>query len=226
MYQGNFALIKNSKTDETRWVWKLHVKGSKKLFFDTADPSFSLEQTDVDEGGHASVDRPWYVVYEVPADQAHEYVKFTPPDIKSVEIESAYQLKQSIIELEAAADFYKEQVLTARSKFDQAEAEYAEVRKKLDTLRYQFNNTVSKSVDPVFCYVYGIHNLNNRTEYCWYADGKVAANVKAGDIVSVETVQGDALAFVTRVERSNEYVPHKRVLKIKHAKENTPDLPF
>ena len=225
MFQGNFGLIKNRETGETRWVWKLHVKASKKLFFDPADPTFALEQTDVDEGSHA-VDRPWCVILEIPAEEAHQYIQFTPPEVSKTDTVSAYQLQKSIIDLESMAEYYQTQIDTAKSKLETAEADYKACKGQLDKLRYEFNSIVKESKEPVFCYVYGIHNLNNRTEYCWYADGKVAEDVKPGDIVSVETVQGNVMAFVTRVERSNKYIPHKRVLKIKNAKENTPDLPF
>lgn len=225
MFQGNFGLIKNRETGETRWVWKLHVKESKKLYFDPADPSFALEQVDVDEGTHA-IDRPWRVIHEIPAEEARQYVQFTPPETVKADTVSAYELRKSIIDMESMIGYYQTQIDTAKSKLENAEAEYKACKTYLDKLRYEFNDVVRESKEPLFCYVYGIHNLNNRTEYCWYADGKVAENVKSGDIVSVETVQGNVLAFVTRVERSNEYIPHKRVLKIERTKENAPDLPF
>ena len=73
---------------------------------------------------------------------------------------------------------------------------------------------------------YGIKRVH-RTDGICHQLMTEAGYVKPGDIVCVDTAQGEAFAFVTRVERSNEYIPHKRVLKIKRAKSNDDDvLPF
>ena len=79
--------------------------------------------------------------------------------------------------------------------------------------------------EHLFTYIHGKHDATNVIEYCWYANPSLAKEIHVGDTIRVHTSRGEQLAIVTRIEHSDKYMEHKRVIEVvKNIQED--DLPY
>ena len=61
--------------------------------------------------------------------------------------------------------------------------------------------------------VHATHNAANKADYCWWANEALAKTLKPGDLIEVETAYGEALAIIRRIEKTNVWAEHRRVLR-------------
>lgn len=65
--------------------------------------------------------------------------------------------------------------------------------------------------EVLFSYAYGRHTDNGR-EFCWRIPDDMVESITPGASIIVETDRGHQTVTVTRVERLNEFIPHKLVV--------------
>lgn len=220
MYQGNIGLFVNTITNDKIWLWK--VRDKKGIFYYDVYERSVVPSSDVEDTMGKITAKRYRIVYELPADVAMRSIRFRQPDIEKA-IEDAIKEK-SLYDMAAEVEAAQKEIARLTGIIDQAaETERNAMARRdglnydLEKLEYQLEAAKKQTGGYLFTYVYGKHSAENTIEYCWFADPTLAKQVKVGDTVSVNTSRGQQLAIVTRIEKSNEYKNHKRVVDIVHS---------
>ena len=215
MYQGNIGLFLNTITGEHLWLWKVR-SDTGIVYIDMFKKTVYL-QSEVDDAKNLKGRRLRFVS-EIDALSAINYLVFTAPDPQEL------AKKKSIFDMAAQADEMKREIKRLNMIISNAQETERNAMAQRDNLNYDLenlNNFLEAAKDQsngyLFTYIYGKHSAENTVEYCWFIDPALAKQVKVGDTVSVNTSRGQQLAIVTRIEKSNTYKNHKRVIDIVHS---------
>ncbi len=220
MYQGSIGLFVNTITNDKIWLWK--VRDKKGIFYYDVYERSVVPSSDVEDTMGKITAKRYRIVYELPADVAMRSIRFRQPDIEKA-IEDAVKEK-SLYDMAAEVEAAQKEIARLTGIIDQAaETERNAMARRdglnydLEKLQYQLEAAKKQTGGFLFTYVYGKHSADNSIEYCWFIDPALAKQVKVGDTVSVNTSRGKQLAIVTRIEKSNAYKIHKRVVDIVHS---------
>ena len=215
MYQGNIGLFVNTLTGKNLWLWKVRSDQGV-VYLDLTTRTVYL-QSEVDDAKNLK-GRPIRFVSEIDALSAINYLTFRAPDPQE------FIKNKSVFDMAAEADQMKKEIDHLNAIISQAEeternamAQRDSLSYDLEKLQYQLEAAKKQTGGFLFTYVYGKHSADNSIEYCWFIDPTLAKQVKVGDTVSVNTSRGQQLAIVTRIEKSNAYKNHKRVVDIVHS---------
>lgn len=220
MYQGSIGLFVNTITNDKIWLWKVRDKNG--IFYYDVYARSVIPSSDVEDTMGKITAKRYRIVHELPADVAMRSIRFRQPDIEKA-IEDAVKEK-SLYDMAAEIEAAQKEITRLTGIIDQAAeternamAQRDNLNYDLEKLQYQLEAAKKQTDGYLFTYVYGKHSAENTVEYCWYADPTLAKQVKIGDTISVNTSRGQQLAIVTRIEKSNQYRNHKRVLDVVHS---------
>lgn len=215
MYQGSIGLFVNTLTGENLWLWK--VRSDKGIVYIDLIKRTVYLQSEVDDAKNLK-GRSIRFVSEIDALSAINYFTFRAPDPQElVKNKSVFDMAEQADKMQKEISRLNGIITQAAEAERNAMAQRDNLNYDLEKLQYQLEAAKKQTDGYLFTYVYGKHSAENTVEYCWYADPTLAKQVKIGDTISVNTSRGQQLAIVTRIEKSNQYRNHKRVLDVVHS---------
>lgn len=216
MKQGNFGILENRETGERMWGWKVYDPEQGVIYVDMLSQKGLqfVQPRQVDDSASANkLDKEWRVIYEMQPKDALQYISLGKQHIDALAPKvTAYDLNMKLQVLLKRKDQLQDKLTMCKEDAAQAKLDLLRCEAECDQLSKELQDIEHQALAP-YCYVYGQHMPAGR-EFCWYADKALAERIKPGMSVQVDTAHGLSNVFVTRVETSNVFAPHKHVLGI------------
>lgn len=214
MNQGNIGLFKND-AGNYRWLWKVRrpgdVSGAPK-YMDMITGEM-LSTLDVTDNLNNSTAKDWVIEHELSPEEALKKITFTPGRPEQFKRQlTAEQLYRKKAELEQKLD-------VARRKINDSLTEWENWNKKRDELTRAIMdvkgeiNTLNDENRELYL-VHASHSAADEVDYCWWADKELAEKLEPGDLISVDTAKGTQLAIVRKVETTQKWADHKKVIAL------------
>lgn len=205
-HQGDICNLKNKKTNETGWYQKLRC--DKNVCY--VNINNTQEKIPNDEVGENewNKERMYKVIYVISGENVIKANNIGFDKYSKETVYADYQIEEVEKEILSLTKIIKDNNIQIQ-KYEQCLKTNAEAFCYINEYKDAIKR-IKKSGAILITYVYGKHE-NCEKEFCWALVDNF--DVKVGDVIEVETVHGNAIAHVTRIEQSYELNKHKRVIR-------------